>query len=66
MHVTLTIKIATELPAQVAECKKHFARLRKEGVFGPPNGVDIRYMLIVKEEVAEEAQEKRRGIPEVE
>lgn len=57
MHLAITVKMIPEsqeelqehLPAQVEEVKNHFNELAKEGVLGPPNQVEVRYLISANE-----------------
>lgn len=82
MFTTVTVKfqaesqqeLATTLPSQFHLGKAHLNRMKDEGMFGPPEQVEMRYLLIgaawrenppeVVEVVSEEAQQ--HGVPDLE
>lgn len=79
MYCTVTIKMQAQSKGelidtfgqQVAIARDHFEGLKREGVFGKPENVELRYLVIGggwREEPAEIAVEpqQERGTPEVE
>jgi hypothetical protein len=73
MFVTITVKAEAESQNELANTlgdtfqnlRTHFDALKKEGVFGPPEQVDVRY-LVAGREWREPAQEQAHGVPDVE
>lgn len=71
MFTTVTVKMEAEskgelvdsFGTQVQTCREHFDSLKKEGVFGPPETVEMRY-LVIGASVREPVQE--HGTPDVE
>lgn len=79
MYCTVTIKMQAQskgelidtFAQQVAIARDHFEGLKKEGVFGKPENVELRYLVIGggwRDERVEEAQEPEQesGTPDVE
>lgn len=54
MHTTVTVKLQAEsqgelintFPSLVADTRTHFELMKTEGVFGSPDAVELRYMVI--------------------
>jgi hypothetical protein len=74
MHVTITVKAQAEskgelidtFAAQVNNLRQHFDSLKQEGIFGPPDQCDLRYLVIgggFREPIE---AERTTGIPNVE
>lgn len=73
MFITVTIKAEAEskgelidtFGAQVRNLRKHCEALRKEGIFGPEDQCEVRY-LIVGGKWREPVEERISGTPDVE
>lgn len=54
MFTTVTVRMEAEskgelvdsMASQVDNCRKHYDALKGEGVFGPPEQVEMRYLII--------------------
>lgn len=73
MFVTITVKAEAESQDELAHTlgdtfqnlQIHFNELQKEGVFGPPEQVALRY-LVIGNEWRGSAQKPEHGTPDVE